>query len=60
MEKNEVVLLNKVLAAYENGESLKIKDEERKAAKKLVERERCFWSIDNDHIMSYDVGQWLA
>ncbi len=60
MEKNEVELLNKVLAAYENGQSLKIKEDERKAAKKLVDKEKCFWSIDHDHIMSYDVGQWLA
>jgi len=44
----------KIQAAFQRGESLKILENERSVAEKLVSKEKCFWSIDYDHIMAYD------
>jgi hypothetical protein len=47
-------LWEKVQAAFREGTSLKIAETDRKQAEKLVREEKCFWSIDYDHIMAYD------
>lgn len=55
MKKSESDLLDVVLRSTSRGVSHRITDEERKDAKELVKKELCFWSIDHDHIMSYDI-----
>lgn len=47
----------KVQAAFQQGKSLKILENERSVAEKLVAKEKCFWSVDYDHIMAYDADQ---
>ena len=43
----------KVQHAFEAGESLKILESERQMATEFVAKEKCFWSIDYDHVMAY-------
>lgn len=55
--KNKVTekdLWSKVQAAFQDGESYAIDEAERSMAQKLVASEKCFWSIDYDHIQAYD------
>jgi hypothetical protein len=47
----------KIQAALHRGESLKIIETERSMAEKLVAKEKCFWSIDYDHVMAYEADQ---
>jgi hypothetical protein len=47
-------LWTKIQHAFREGKSLKINEDERRQAEKLVKEEKCFWSIDYDHIMAYD------
>jgi hypothetical protein len=47
----------KVQSAFQRGESLKIIEAERSLAEKFVAKEKCFWSIDCDHVMAYDADQ---
>jgi len=54
MTSQEKTLWLKVQSAFLQGKSLKILEDERKTASKLVEQEKCFWSVDHDHIMAYD------
>ena len=44
----------KIQAAFKDGKSIKVKEEERKAAEKFVDAEKCFWSIDMEHVMAYE------
>jgi len=44
----------KVQQAFGDGKSLKILESERKLATEFVAKEKCFWSVDYDHVMAYE------
>ena len=47
-------LLSKALKAFESRRSISLLESEKKDAEFLVKKEKCFWSVDRDHIMCYD------
>ena len=53
MNKNEKNLYDRVLAAFDKGQSLAINDEDRQAASALVKSSKCFWSLDTNRPMAY-------
>lgn len=48
-------LYEKITEAVRSGKSYRVSDEERAAAKELIDAERCFWSGDYDHITTYQL-----
>lgn len=55
MNTIEKKLWIKIHKACSQGSSLKISEDEREIVTKFVQQEKCFWSIDYDHVMPYSI-----
>lgn len=59
MNAAEKTLWFKIHKACNQGSSLKITEEEREIAERFVRQEKCFWSIDYDHVMPYSIDHTI-
>ena len=50
-------LLNKAQLAASKGIAIDVSESEKELAKKLVESEKCFWSLGYDRIMAYEQAE---
>lgn len=54
MKKSQEALLSMIIEAANSGKSLKISENQREDATRLVNDGICYWSLDYDHISAYD------
>lgn len=55
MNSAEKTLWYRIQKACNEGSSLLLVEEEKEIATKFVKQEKCFWSIDYDHVMPYSI-----